>query len=259
MTTATPTRAAETALASPHDNPRLDRVFSVDLALLGLGASAAGAKLLDVGCGAGRHELAAAKLSIATTACDIDAKELRLGRFFVGEGGGDPQRVGWVQGSGTRLPFGDDAFDAAICSETLEHVPDDMGVLRELRRVVREGGALAVSVPARRVESWMWKLSWEVSHTPGGHIRIYQRGELLTKLRAAGWHPYAIRHRHAFESVYWLLGAVFGGGNPPPAPARAWRKLITSRHIGQSRWFDRAERLFARAAGKSIVIYARAS
>jgi SAM-dependent methyltransferase len=259
MTAAVSPHRSKTALATPRDDPRLDRVFSIDLALLGLGESTAGARLLDVGCGAGRHELAAAKLPIATSACDIEAKELRLGRFFVGEGDGDAQRVGWVQGTGICLPFRDDAFDAAICSETLEHVPNDVGVLRELRRVMQEGGTLAVSVPATRVESWMWKLSWEVSHTPGGHIRIYERGELLTKLRAAGWQPYAIRHRHAFESVYWLLGAVFGGGNPPPAPARMWRKLITSRRIGPSRWFDRAERLFARPFGKSIVIYARAA
>lgn len=245
-------------LTRPLDNPRLERVFSVDLSLLGLPGPTECARLLDVGCGAGRHELAAARSPIATVGCDINRKDLALGRFFVHESPGDASRVGWVQASGASLPFGTATFDAVICSETLEHVPDDERVLRELRRVVRPGGSVGISVPASRTERLMWRLSPRVSQTPGGHLRIYQRAELLAKLRATGWQPYAVRYRHAFESVYWLLGAVCGGGEPPPFPARMWRKLLTSR-LGGTRWFDRLERVFARSFGKSLVIYARAA
>jgi hypothetical protein len=67
-----------------------------------------------------------------------------------------------------------------------------------------------------------------------------------------------VRYRHAFESIYWRLGAVCGGGDPPPLAARAWRKLLVSR-VGQTRWFDRVERAFARRLAKSLVIYARAA
>jgi SAM-dependent methyltransferase len=45
------------------------------------------------------------------------------------------------------LPFRDRTFDAAICSEVLEHVPDDVAVLREVARVMKPGGRLIVSVP----------------------------------------------------------------------------------------------------------------
>lgn len=45
------------------------------------------------------------------------------------------------------LPFRSSAFDSAICTEVLEHVPDASFVLAELARVVRRGGALVVSVP----------------------------------------------------------------------------------------------------------------
>lgn len=230
----------------------------MDLALLGLPGQSGGARLLDVGCGAGRHEIAAARLPITTVGCDINRKDLSLGRFFVHESTGDEKRVGWLQGSGAALPFAAEAFDAAVCSETLEHVADDERVLRELRRVVRTGGTLGVSVPAARTERWLWQLSSKVYLSPGGHLRIYQRAELLAKLKATGWQPYAVRYRHAFESIYWLLGAVCGGGDPPPFPARAWRKLLVSR-VGRTRWFDRLERAFARQLGKSLVIYACAA
>jgi SAM-dependent methyltransferase len=45
------------------------------------------------------------------------------------------------------LPFRDRTFDAAICSEVLEHVADDGHVIREIARVLKPGGRLIVSVP----------------------------------------------------------------------------------------------------------------
>lgn len=47
----------------------------------------------------------------------------------------------------TGLPFGDRTFDAAICSEVLEHVPDDRRVIREMARVLKPGGRAVVTVP----------------------------------------------------------------------------------------------------------------
>lgn len=245
-------------LGVPADDPRLERVLSIDVGLLGLPCPTGTVRMLDVGCGAGRHEIAAARLLVETVGCDISRKDLSLGRFFVHESMGDEKRVRWLQGSGARLTFRTASFDAAICSETLEHVTDDEQVLRELRRVVRAGGRLGISVPAAGTERLLWRLSPQVHLAPGGHLRIYQRAELLAKLRAAGWQPDAGRHRHAFESAYWLLGAVCGGGDPPPWPARTWRKLLISR-VGRTRWFDRIERLLARGFGKSLVVYARAA
>jgi SAM-dependent methyltransferase len=45
------------------------------------------------------------------------------------------------------LPFRDGSFDAAVCTEVLEHVADPRGVLHELARVVRPGGRVVVTVP----------------------------------------------------------------------------------------------------------------
>lgn len=48
---------------------------------------------------------------------------------------------------GRPLPFADNSFDAVICLNTLEHIYDAVGVLRELHRVVRPGGQVHVAVP----------------------------------------------------------------------------------------------------------------
>ena len=189
-------------------------------------------------------------------ACDVDSKALNDGRFFWRQAGGSALgKAHWFKASGLRLPFADGAFEVAICSETLEHLDDDLGALYELRRAVRDNGRLAVSVPSFRPELALWAISWAITHTPGGHIRIYEREQLLQKLRMTGWRPYAIRYRHAFESVYWTLGALSGGGEPPRWPARALRRIVNGKPV---RFIDRIERGLARTLGKSIVVYATA-
>lgn len=49
-----------------------------------------------------------------------------------------------------RLPFGSNTFDAALCTQVLEHVPEPLGVLEEIRRVLKPGGQVFVSAP----QSW---------------------------------------------------------------------------------------------------------
>jgi SAM-dependent methyltransferase len=46
-----------------------------------------------------------------------------------------------------RLPFADAAFDAAVCLEGIEHIPDPLLLLGELMRVLRPGGMLVLSTP----------------------------------------------------------------------------------------------------------------
>jgi SAM-dependent methyltransferase len=245
------------ALSLPRDDPRLGRAFTVDPRLLGLDADTACARVLDLGAGAGRHEQATMRLPVTTVACDIDWGDLRDGRYFVDEAArehGQRGPVEWVQGSGFALPFRDGTFDAVVCSETLEHVFDDMAMLRELRRVTRRGGRLAVSVPAYWPELVMWACAWAVTHTEGGHIRLYRRAELLAKLRRCGWRPYAVRHRHSAETLNWGLGAIEHSGRS----SRLVRRVIDSRWYQRSRLADLADQGLARVLGKSLVVYATA-
>ena len=93
-----------------------------------------------------------------------------------------------LRGDATHLPFADGTFDGVVTSEVLEHVPDDVGALAELVRVLRPGGVFAATVPSWLPEKINWMLSDEY-HAPaavGGHVRIYSATELKAKLRAAG-------------------------------------------------------------------------
>ncbi|HVR38570.1 MAG TPA: class I SAM-dependent methyltransferase [Thermoanaerobaculia bacterium] len=85
-----------------------------------------------------------------------------------------------VVGDLTKLPFRDGAFDAVTTGETLEHLDDDAGAVREIGRVVHEGGACIATVPALRS-------LWSASDDYYEHRRRYARSELTLLFERAGF------------------------------------------------------------------------
>jgi len=77
------------------------------------------------------------------------------------------------------LPFAD-MFDLVGAFDVLEHIDDDLGALREMHRACRVGGAIALTVPQH---PWLWSGTDEIAR----HQRRYTRGELVRRVRAAGF------------------------------------------------------------------------
>ncbi len=78
------------------------------------------------------------------------------------------------------MPFDDATFDLTVSLDVIEHLKDDVGALRELRRVTKPGGALLVTVPAYQ---WLWSGHDEINH----HHRRYNRRTLLAAAQSGGW------------------------------------------------------------------------
>jgi SAM-dependent methyltransferase len=162
-----------------------------------------------------------------------------------------------VAGDATAMPFGDEAFDRVIAAEVLEHVPADQRALTEIARVLRPGGLLAVTVPAWLPERICWGLSADYHSTPGGHVRIYTRPELETKLRAAGLLVGGHHHAHGLHSPYWWLKCAVGVHRDRHPVALAYHRLLVwdiTRRPPVTRMADRA---LNPLIGKSLVLYAR--
>jgi SAM-dependent methyltransferase len=85
-----------------------------------------------------------------------------------------------VEGSVLEIPFAADSFDLAVTLDVIEHLEDDLGALRELRRTVAPGGSLLVTVPAY---PWLWSGHDEINH----HYRRYTRRSLQHVAEQAGW------------------------------------------------------------------------
>jgi|HubBroStandDraft_6_1064221.scaffolds.fasta_scaffold467396_2 ubiquinone/menaquinone biosynthesis C-methylase UbiE len=99
------------------------------------------ASILDVGCGAyPSYSREIAAMGKRVHGVDFSFNYLRLAQRSAGN-------IKFAQADATQLPFHDGAFDAAICSETAEHIPDDRAVVREIARVLKPGGLLFFTVP----------------------------------------------------------------------------------------------------------------
>ena len=111
-----------------------------------------GDRVLDLGCGFGRHAFEAARRGASVVALDAGPEEVAQVRgtfaamIEMGEIPADHPATA-VQGDALSLPFDDGTFDRVIASEVLEHIPDDSAAIRELARVLRPGGSMAVTVP----------------------------------------------------------------------------------------------------------------
>jgi len=240
-------------------------VLTVELERLGLRR---GARVLDLGCGMGRHSRAARLVSgLATVALDLQEKEtVETARSLRAMDEGDPG-VGiappdagpWmvVRGNSYHLPFADSSFDCVIASEVLEHIPDDDLALREITRVLRPGGSLAVSVPRWFPEAVCWALSNEYHGNEGGHVRIYRRSVLARKLSSHGYLLQGGHFAHALHSPYWWLKCAVGVNREDVYLVRLYHRLLVWDLFQKPRLTRVTETLLNPIIGKSVVLYAR--
>ncbi len=236
-------------------------MLTVDFRRLGLRP---GERLLDLGCGAGRHAFEAHRLGADVVALDRDDTELKdVGSLLAGmraEGEAPAGALGGpVNGDALALPFPDGSFDRIIASEVFEHIPDDAGAAAELTRVLRPGGTIAVTVPARLPEQVCWALSDEY-HAPfveGGHVRIYSEVTLRRLLRAAGLSPRGAHRAHALHTPYWWIRCAVGPANDEHPLVRAYHRILVWDIVDRPVATRLTERILNPVLGKSLVVYAR--
>jgi SAM-dependent methyltransferase len=121
------------------------------------------------------------------------------------------------------LPTRTGAFDAVLCSEVLEHLDNDRAALAELRRVLRPGGRLVVTVPHADYP-FTWDPVNRTLERAGrqpirsgpivgiwtNHLRLYRPGDLRERLRTAGFVVDEIDEQthHALPFTHFLLYGV---------------------------------------------------
>ena len=233
-------------------------MLTVDYARLGVHR---GDRVLDLGCGFGRHSYQAARLGAQVVAFDASAAEVRnvqdtFGAMAVaGELDPETSRVGSVQGDALRLPFADGSFDRVIASEVLEHIPADEMAMAELARVLRPGGTMAVTVPRCGPEFVNWALSDEYHDVPGGHVRIYRQRQLVGRLEAAGLKAVGSHHAHGLHAPYWWLRCLVGPANDTHPAVAGYHRLLVWDIERAPKVTRYADRVLNPLVGKSLVVY----
>ncbi len=236
----------------------LDRYQAIDPAKLGLRPDG---RLLDVGCGTGRHLLELSRYPGTLAGLDFARDDLRIMRYMLDLTAKErpiAAAVHIVQGDGERLPFPGAAFDQVICTETLEHVADDRAIVCELLRVLKPGGVLAISVPDEYSERLLWRLSPRYRNTPGGHVRIYRRQDIRRLMQESGVPPFAVEYRHSLETMRWVVHSVVDREwGKPGVITRGIRWLLDRPSHRNWRVLAWADALGSYVLPKSIVLYGR--
>lgn len=145
------------------------------------------AHLVDIGCGNGAQTLVLAPHAARLTGVDIDESFVADFRRAIGAGGLE-SRVEAVVAAGAAVPLPDACADAVTSFTVLEHVPDERAALAEMRRLLRPGGRLVLSVPNR----------WWIFETHGADLPLLP----WNRVPLVSWWPRPLHDRWARARIY---------------------------------------------------------
>jgi SAM-dependent methyltransferase len=234
-------------------------LLTVDFDRLGLQR---GDRVLDMGCGAGRHAFEMYRRGGDVIAFDQDGDELAgvLDLFGAMRDAGEVPtgaEADIKQGDALSLPFADGEFDRVVAAEVLEHIPDDTTAIAELARVLRPGGTMAVTVPRWLPERVCWALSDAYHEVEGGHVRIYTGDQLVGRLEDAGLVFEGRDHVHGLHAPYWWIKCAVGVTKDQHPLVRAYHRLLVWDIMKKPLATRLAERALNPLIGKSLVVYLR--
>ncbi len=214
-----------------------------------------GEVLLDAGCGEGRHCFGALERGARVVGLDLDPECLAAAAGGLRRRAHELNSLGeMIRGNAFALPFADETFDKVICSEVMEHIHDYRAAARELARVTRPRGMVAVTIPTATSERLYLRVGDDYFESLGGHIRIFRPRELALGMAEAGLATLGVGFAHALHTPYWVLRSLVGLPRADEnALVRGYRRFLIQ--ATASRAMEWLETLLNYCFPKSLILY----
>ncbi|MDJ0921576.1 MAG: class I SAM-dependent methyltransferase [Henriciella sp.] len=220
----------------------------------------AGDRVLDLGCGEGRHVHGLHMIGgLDVVGVDLDEPSLekaQVGLDTLPDSTGGSTR--FQKADATALDFEDNSFDAVICSEVLEHLPDYDAALQEIRRVLKPGGKLCISVP----HAWPERICWNLApppdgypYQPGGHIRIFDEVDLKHSVVRRGFKLFRRHHAHGLHAPYWWLKCLFWSRQDDHPLIKTYHNFLVWDLMKKPLLTRALDAILSPIMGKSLVLY----
>ncbi len=181
--------------------------FRLYQALQAVASLTAGARVLEIGCGAGQFIRALKQMRPELDCHGVDISSEAITFAKTAQDG-----VNYEVSTEKQLPYAAQHFDAVLIFDVLEHVQDPLFLLTEAARVLKNHGVLYAFVPCEGdwLSWWHWldKIGLKNSLTEkfAGHIQYFSRRKLLSIVEAAGLN--LTRKRYSEHVLGQLLGIV---------------------------------------------------
>ncbi len=220
-----------------------------------------GSSVLDMGCGEGRHTIGLfIEKKINAFGFDLSIDDLNIARSRLRDFPSvkeDSAACLFGVSNINKLPFAEGAYDSVICSEVLEHVDSPEESIRELVRVLKPGGILALSVP-RFLPEWIcWRLSEGYQNMPGGHVRIFKHSTLKHLATEAGVVYEKFHWAHGLHSPYWWLQCLFWNTRENSKLIKIYHQFLVWDLMKKPLFTKILEFILQPLIGKSLVMYFR--
>lgn len=154
-----------------------------------------GAKVMELGCGAGQfiRQIKAMRPDLACYGSDISEHAIALAKQ-------NNDGVVYSLSAEKKLPYEDAGFDAVLIFDVLEHVEDPGAILAEAHRVLKSGGVFHSFVPCEGDWSSFWNLlrkfniGTDLTKMYAGHINRFSKRELVGLMKLYGFETKRIRY-----------------------------------------------------------------
>ncbi len=147
-----------------------------------------GQRLLDIGCGPGTITMGIARIVAPgeVTAMDLAECQLAIAREHAARE--QLKNIRFLSGSIYELPFSNDTFDVVFCHTVFEHLKEHVSAMREIRRVLKPGGSVALRSP-----DWAGFVVHPLSPALKGGLEMFQKlqiangGDVLAGRKLKDW------------------------------------------------------------------------